>query len=324
MSFDGSMTVCVTGAGGFIGSWLVNLLLQKDYTVRATVRNPEDPKNRHLKKLPGAEEKLTLWRADVLHRAGLAEAINGCDGVFHTASPVTNDQDKIVVAVEGTKNVLNIAADAAVRRVVLTSSYGAVHMNPHRSPEDTVDEGCWSDLDFCRKTNNWYCYAKMMAEQAAWEIAEERGLNLMVVVPPVTFGPMLQPMLNDSGLHLAKYLSGRKKAFPNAVQGYVHVKDIAAAHILVYETPSAGGRYLCIAEVLHRADLIGLLNEMFPQYPITNRCEDELSLRVKPYKFSNQRLIDLGLKFIPVKQAIYEMVVSLVENGHLPLIPSKI
>jgi hypothetical protein len=57
------------------------------------------------------------------------------------------------VAVEGTRNVINAAAGEGVRRVVFTSSYGAVHMDPNRSPDAVLDETCWSDYDFCEKTD---------------------------------------------------------------------------------------------------------------------------------------------------------------------------
>lgn len=55
-------------------------------------------------------------------------------------------------AVEGTKYVINAAADAGVRRVVFTSSIGAVYMDPNRSPDAVIDETCWSDLEFCKST----------------------------------------------------------------------------------------------------------------------------------------------------------------------------
>jgi len=51
----------------------------------------DDPKNCHLRELEGATERLTLCRGDLLDYQSLREAINGCDGVFHTASPVTDD-----------------------------------------------------------------------------------------------------------------------------------------------------------------------------------------------------------------------------------------
>ena len=55
-------------------------------------------------------------------------------------------------AVNGTKNVINAAAEAKVRRVVFTSSIGAVYMDPNRGPDVVVDESCWSDLEFCKNT----------------------------------------------------------------------------------------------------------------------------------------------------------------------------
>jgi cinnamoyl-CoA reductase len=61
-------------------------------------------------------------------------------------------QDLVPVAEEGTRNVMRAAADAGVRRVVFTSSYGAVHMDPNRSPDAVVDETYWSDYEFCKRT----------------------------------------------------------------------------------------------------------------------------------------------------------------------------
>ena len=55
-------------------------------------------------------------------------------------------------AVRGTKYVINAAAEAGVRRVVFTSSVGAVTMDPNRGPDVVVDESCWSDLEFCKNT----------------------------------------------------------------------------------------------------------------------------------------------------------------------------
>uniref|UniRef100_A0A0D3GYB1 NAD(P)-binding domain-containing protein n=1 Tax=Oryza barthii TaxID=65489 RepID=A0A0D3GYB1_9ORYZ len=91
----GGRTVCVTGAGGFIASWLVKLLLEKGYAVRGTVRNPDDAaKNAHLMALAGAAERLTLVRAELLDKESLAAAFAGCEGVFHTASPITDDPER--------------------------------------------------------------------------------------------------------------------------------------------------------------------------------------------------------------------------------------
>jgi len=80
-------------------------------------------------------------------------------------------QEQVVEpAVRGARHVIEAAAEAGgtVRRVVLTSSIGAVAMDPGRAAAAVVDESCWSDLDFCRRTRNWYCYGKAAAERAVW------------------------------------------------------------------------------------------------------------------------------------------------------------
>uniref|UniRef100_A0A453JS51 NAD(P)-binding domain-containing protein n=1 Tax=Aegilops tauschii subsp. strangulata TaxID=200361 RepID=A0A453JS51_AEGTS len=84
--------VCVTGAGGYIASWLVKLLLARGYAVHATVRDPCDPKNAYLKQLDKALENLRLFKADMLDYDAVATAFVGCDGVFHLASPVPIDK----------------------------------------------------------------------------------------------------------------------------------------------------------------------------------------------------------------------------------------
>ncbi|XBH81336.1 hypothetical protein VPH35_106918 [Triticum aestivum] len=246
--------VCVTGGGGFIGSWVVKELLLRGYRVRGTARDPAylmarafalvceaDRKNAHLLALEGAEERLTFFRAD----------------------------DLVPVAVEATRNVIRAAADAGVHRVVFTSSYGAVHMDPNRGPDAVLDETCWSDYEYCKNTGNLYCCAKMMTEITATEEAAKRGLELAVVVPSMTMGPMLQQALNFSSSHVARYLTGAKPTYPNAIAAYTDVRDVARAHVLVYEHPDAHGRYLCIGAVLYRAHFLQLLGDLFLQYHIT-------------------------------------------------------
>ena len=117
---------------------------------------------------------------------------------------------------------------------------------------------------------NYYFVAKTVAEKTAMEEASKRGIHLVVVVPAFTLGETLQP-----ALHLAMYMlivscmKGTRKACPNAVSGFVDVQDVARPHVLVYKTPTAHGRYLCIGEVVHRLEFIQMMRELLPQYPIT-------------------------------------------------------
>ncbi|KAM0918429.1 hypothetical protein ACQ4PT_008966 [Festuca glaucescens] len=196
-------------------------------------------------------------------------------------------------------------------------------MDPKRAPDAVVDESCWSDLEFCDKTKNWYCYGKTVAERAAWEAAAELGVDLVVVNPVLVQGPALQPAVNASLTHVLKYLNGSTKTYANAVQAYVHVRDTAAAHLRVFEAPSAAGRYLCAdGAVLHREDVVTILRKFFPQYPIPKRCSDEVNPRKQPYKISNQRLRDLGVEFTPAAECLYDTVVSFQDKGILPAAPA--
>ncbi|KAF9601745.1 hypothetical protein IFM89_022859 [Coptis chinensis] len=91
-------TVCVTGASGYIASWLVKLLIERGYTVKASVRDPNDPrKTENLCRLPRANERLHLFSANLMEEGSFDSIVAGCEGVFHTASPcyvdATDPQD---------------------------------------------------------------------------------------------------------------------------------------------------------------------------------------------------------------------------------------
>ncbi|EEC84805.1 hypothetical protein OsI_31871 [Oryza sativa Indica Group] len=157
--------VCVTGAGGFIGSWLVNLLLSRGYFVHGTVRNPDDPKNAFLKQLENATENLQLFKADVLDGGSLTAAFAGCEGVFHPATP----KEMMAPAVKGTRNVLEACSAAGVQKLVVVSSIAAVFFNPSWPHDRPKDETSWSDKKLCMETENWYSLAKTEGEEMALE-----------------------------------------------------------------------------------------------------------------------------------------------------------
>ncbi|KAE8687194.1 putative triacylglycerol lipase [Hibiscus syriacus] len=144
MSSGVGKTVCVTGASGFIASWLVKPLLLRGYTVKASVRDINDPrKTQHLLALEGAENRLKLFQANLLKEGSFDPVVEGCEAVFHTASPfyfdVVDPQTELIdPAVKGTLNVLeSCAKNPSVKRVVLTSSIAAVAYNTKpRTPDE--------------------------------------------------------------------------------------------------------------------------------------------------------------------------------------------
>nr|QFQ61502.1 dihydroflavonol 4-reductase [Dryopteris erythrosora] len=312
--------VCVTGASGFIASWLVKLLLERGYIVRASVRDPENAvKTAHLRALPHANERLKLCKADLLEEGSFDIAVDGCEGVFHTASPffVNTDnpqKDLIDPAVKGTVNVLNACGKAkSVRRVVLTSSIAAVMFRPSRKPEDVVDESFYSDPEFCKQNNLWYPLSKTEAENEAWKISKVQGLDLVTINPVMVVGPLLQPTLNTSSGAVLRFLTGAASTYPNTAAGWVHVKDVAEAHILAYEVPEASGRYICAERVLHYESLVKILQALFPDVPLPTKCADESSPRAPEYKVCCDKVKSLGLKFTPIEEALKECVESLIQ-----------
>ena len=163
-------TVAVTGASGFVASELIAQLLAKGYTVRGSVRSIDDPKKTaHLTSLAGAQERLSLFAADVLDgEAAFTAAFAGCEIVFHTACPfVPMSRAKALgedyftaPAVAGTLNVLR-AAEAAetVRRVVMTSSTAAIFKRLVE-PGHVYDESTWNDVEELKTREMWYSIGK--------------------------------------------------------------------------------------------------------------------------------------------------------------------
>uniref|UniRef100_M8BS82 Dihydroflavonol-4-reductase n=1 Tax=Aegilops tauschii TaxID=37682 RepID=M8BS82_AEGTA len=84
--------VCVTGAAGYIASWLVKKLLERGCTVHGTLRNLGDEKKTEVMRgLPGAAERLVLFEADIYDAASFEPAIQGCEFVFLVATPLQHN-----------------------------------------------------------------------------------------------------------------------------------------------------------------------------------------------------------------------------------------
>ncbi|XP_076920832.1 phenylacetaldehyde reductase-like isoform X2 [Bidens hawaiensis] len=326
MSMSGvGKSVCVTGASGYIVSWLVKLLLEQGYAVKASVRDPKDPKKTdHLLKLDGAKERLHLFKANLLEEGSFDAAIEGCDGVFHTASPfyhnVTDPQAELIdPAVKGTLNVLHSCSRApSVKRVVVTSSVAAVAYNGRpRTPDVVVDETWFSDPDLCNQTKMWYVLSKTLAEEAAWKFSREKGLDIVTINPAMVIGPLLQPTLNTSAAAIANLLNG-SETYPNASFGWVNVKDVANAHIQAFEIPSANGRYCLVERVAHYSEIVEILRNRYPSLNPPHKCADDKPF-VPIYQVSREKVKSLGIDYIPLEQSIKETVDSLKAKNFITL-----
>jgi dihydroflavonol-4-reductase len=233
--------VLVTGGTGFIAQYCMLVLLNNGYRVRTTIRSP----NREAE----VRAHLKTGGVDVGDRLSFVTA--GCAYVMHGASPTpsgdqTREEDWIEPAVNGNLRVLRAARDEGVRRVVLTSAFGAIgvgHRPDHRRPFDETD---WSDL-----TGNVapYQMSKTLSERAAWDfIAREgNGLELATVNPVAVYGPVLGADYSHSIRLISNMLNGQPGCL-NVNSCCVDVRDVADLHLRAMIDPAARGeRFLATA-----------------------------------------------------------------------------
>ncbi|KAL8150547.1 hypothetical protein V2J09_020355 [Rumex salicifolius] len=320
MSGEGKL-VCVTGASGFTASWLVKLLLLQGYTVNGTVRNLSDPKKvDHLIGLEGAKERLHLFEADLNDEGSFDAPIQGCHGVFHTASPCSLEgfhdiqRELLDPAIKGTMNVLKSCAKfgSSIKRVVLTSSIGAMVFNGMPiTPHTLVDETWWSDPEFCRTQKKWYAQSKLLAEKAAWEFARDKGIDLVSIFPGWTLGPLLQPTLNTSCALILDLIG--TKTCPEGAYGWVHVKDVADAHIKAFETQSATGRYCVVERDVYFHEIKKILRDSYSTFQLSNEYV-EINPYMPPCKYKNKKAESLGIHFIPFEISLKETIESFKEK----------
>ncbi|EEC84806.1 hypothetical protein OsI_31872 [Oryza sativa Indica Group] len=314
--------VCVTGAGGFVGSWLVELLLSRGYAVHATVRDPaadsiavtlatysrqikfdaeinryNDPKNAFLKQLENAPENLQLFEADVLDCGSLTAAFAGCEGVFHLATPVPEEKivdpqkEMMAPTVEGTRNVLEACSAASVQKLVVASSIATVCLNPSWPQDMPKDETSWSDKKLCIENEDWYSVAKIEAEEMALEYGKKNGLHVLTICPGIVFGPMLQTVeINTSSKVLLYMIKGGDgpHVMNNKFWPMVDVRDVADALLLAYHKAGPSERYLCTLEQMDLKHLLDLMKNMYPNYNYADKMVDvDYKVEVTSEKLKN-------------------------------------
>lgn len=341
---DTAKLTCVTGASGFIGSYVVRDLLEAGYRVRATVRNKDDEgKTAHLRKL--AEEhpgELELFSADLLVPGSFDEAIDGCESVFHVASAVflaAKDPQRDIVdpAVEGTENVFaSIVKAGTVKRVGLTSSIAAI-MATAPDRDHVYSEEDW--LEDATLDTNPYGLAKVRAERVAWRVHDElnkggNAFSLMVVNPVLVTGPPMARVHLRSSLSVVRdLLRSAFKGCPNLGFNVVDVRDVTRALIKGTEE-GVTGRHILHTEWMWMADIAKLLRPEFPEYKVKVNKLPNVALYVaamfdarltwaylrrnlgKRSKVTSRKVQDeLGIELMNVDASVLETARSIIEQG---------
>lgn len=265
--------VLVTGGTGFVGIHTILQLLQKGYKVKTTLRSLKRKDDiKAMLKTGGITsfEHLIFIAADLTKDDNWTEAVKDCTYVLHIASPILlalpkDENEMIRPAVDGTLRVLKAARDAGVKRVVMTSNFGAVGYS-HRDPQIPITEAEWTDPN--EKGLSSYNKSKVMAERAAWDFMQREGGNieLSVINPVGIFGPALGPDLS-SGFELVKnILDGTMKAIPKLTLNIIDVRDVADLHIRAMTSADAKGeRFLALAGgKISLPEIAVLLKEKMP------------------------------------------------------------
>jgi dihydroflavonol-4-reductase len=241
------MKVCVTGATGFIGSHVAAKMAATAGNVRVTVRE-----RRRLRALDGLEVERV--QANVLDRRALRRAFAGCELVFHTAGFVASRPEREVWRVNAIapRLVVEAAARAGVRRVVVTSSVGA--LGPARGGRAANEQNSWPEGG----TGLIYTDAKHEGELAALEAGDRLGLEVVAVNPAYVLGAALNRAMpgETSTRIVANYLRGRLPAVVDSYTNIVDVEDVAQGHVLAARKGRAGERYILGGDNLRWSEVI--------------------------------------------------------------------
>ncbi|KAI5642198.1 hypothetical protein M9H77_00276 [Catharanthus roseus] len=336
------ISYCVTGASGYIGSWLVKSLLRRGYNVHATLRNPE--KAQYLLKHWEGGERLRLFKADLQEEGSFDEAVRGCSGIYHVAAsmefdiPVKDNVDSYVQAnviepaIRGTLNVLKACLKTnSVRRVIFTSSVSTMTAKDSLGNwRPFVDESCKTPIDLIwrNKPNGWvYVLMKLLTEEAAFQFSQENGIDLVSVITTTVAGSFFTSTVPSSIQVLLSPITGDPRLFPILVSvnsrmgsiALVHIEDICNAHIFLMEHAGAEGRYICCTQSCEMSQLV---NYLIKEYPCSNleRLMSEKNYSV-PSEISSNKLLYLGFTYkYNVEDIIRDTIAKCLNCRFLPQI----
>jgi NAD dependent epimerase/dehydratase len=246
----GDRTVLVTGAGGFIGSHLTELLLREGFRVRAFVRYASHGRTGWLEDTPPRlREKLEPFFGDIADARAVREAARGCSRIYHLAALIgipysyVAPASYVTVNVTGTLNVLEAAREEGCERVVVTSTsevYGTARYAP-------IDE------EHPLQGQSPYSATKIGADHLALSYHRAFGTPVTVVRPFNTFGPRQStraviPTVISQALNADSISIGSR----SPVRDMVFVADTAAGFLAVADSPA------CVGTVTNLATGVGV------------------------------------------------------------------
>lgn len=271
-------TVLVTGVSGYLGLHVSDVLLERGYRVRGTIRAASKEASVRAA-LPATADRLSVAVCDLTSDEGWAEAFQGVDALIHVASPFIlrepkDEQEYLRPAVDGTLRVMRFARDTGVATTVVTSTY--LTMAGHLSsgtfgPEDHTPIGAPSI--------NAYIRSKVAAEEALGDFVtrEAPDMTVSTIHPGAILGPPLgSDTAGTSVSTIRDMITGSVPGIPPISVPMVDVRDVAIAHVAALEIPSANGqrfaashpepiRYSQVAKILRAAGYSKVPSREIPQ-----------------------------------------------------------
>ncbi|RYY99454.1 MAG: NAD-dependent epimerase/dehydratase family protein [Chitinophagaceae bacterium] len=216
-----STKILVTGGTGFLGAYIIRELVRHGLPVRALRRSPKQPFFIE----PAVWQQVEWVEGDILDVVSLEEAMQGVSGVVHSAAVVSfhrSDRGRMMqVNVEGTANVVNVALENGMPRLLHVSSVAALGRT--RAGGTVNEEKQWSES----KSNTQYAVSKHRAEIEVWRGFAE-GLGGCIINPSTILG------FGDWHQSSCALFRNAYKGMPwytEGVNGFVGVEDVARAAV---------------------------------------------------------------------------------------------
>ena len=228
-------TVLVTGASGYIASHCIKNLLEKGFYVKGSVRDLKkvDISKNFFDNLLN-KENLEFCELNLLSDRGWNSAVKDCDYLMHIASPCIikepkNESEIINPAVEGTLRALNFSSNSNIKKVVLTSSIGAMLYGNKKKYCETSD---WTNIS---EYVGSYIKSKTMAEKAAWDYfnnLSNPSFSFTTINPGMVFGPAINRNLDGVSQNMIlNLIKGHYPVLPDIYFTAVDVRDVAKIHV---------------------------------------------------------------------------------------------
>lgn len=243
--------VLVTGANGFLGSWLVRRLLQEGHQVFSLVRKTSD-----LSELEGVNTEYRYGDVTDLH--SLLAAFEGIDTVFHLAGLIAykkTDREKMEkINVGGTKNVIEACRALRVRKLVHLSSVVAVGAG--FNPSQVLNEESEYNI---HHLNLGYFETKREAEELVVQACQKKLVDAVILNPSTIYGP--GDARKGSRKTQLKVAQGTFKFYTSGGVNVVSVEDVVEGIVSAWKKGRTGERYILAGENLLIKDLFRIIAE---------------------------------------------------------------